>query len=142
MCVCSCMRACEGVCPPKPAYTRRPSLAPPTLTRPTRISVAHARIGAQQQHRASKVVGVKAWEEEEARYAAAVVKWRRDVRKYERDCLKVLVPSVCLPVPVSEQRTRSAATRPAASAPYAIPALDLMIQTCAQALTPTAAAAI
>jgi hypothetical protein len=43
------------------------------------------------KHRASKVVGVKAWEEEEARHAAAVVQWRRDVRKYQREYFKVLL---------------------------------------------------
>ena len=34
---------------------------------------------------------MKAWEEEEARHAAAVVQWRRDIRKYQRECLKVLL---------------------------------------------------
>ena len=54
----------------------------------TKMTCAHLHT---PQHRASKVVGVKAWEDEEARHAAAVVQWRRDVRKYERECLKVLL---------------------------------------------------
>ena len=28
------------------------------------------------------------WEAEEAAHVAAVVKWKRDVRRYERDCLR------------------------------------------------------
>ncbi len=38
-----------------------------------------------EQHRASKVVGVQVWEAEEAAYTHAVVQWKRDLRRYERD---------------------------------------------------------
>ena len=38
-----------------------------------------------EQHRASKSVGVQVWEAEEAAYTHAVVQWKRDLRRYERD---------------------------------------------------------
>jgi len=38
-----------------------------------------------EQHRASRSVGVQAWEAEEASFTSAVVRWKRDSRRYERD---------------------------------------------------------
>lgn len=39
-----------------------------------------------------QAVGVQAWEAEEAAYTHAVVQWKRDLRRYERDVSLCCIP--------------------------------------------------
>ena len=67
-----------------------------------------------EQHRESTAMGLQAWEAEEAAYVKAVVLWKRDVRRHERECLKHEIDAGSGPW---WQRIASDASRKASSRP-------------------------